>query len=561
MNTQPTHDPRLAFSLRVSPPAAAPPSIAREWWLALAVATAAMALYWASLLPTVGFVDAPRYCAFVHQNYLGVASIDHPLFILLAKPFSWLPWGDLGYRTNLASAFFGALAAGLTTLLVLRNTGNRYGGVVAGLAFATSYDLWWLSTEAEVYSLAVALLFAALLFLIGRPAGRTPAPGRAFFLAGLAVVNHQAAIFALPPMALYLWRLSPAEDRRRALLTATGALTLGFAPYVLLFLGHGVADGWSPTIHQMTGGEFQSALLAPLGLRGYARVLGFLIVITGYQFYPFHTLVWIIGALHLWRRDPRRTLLLGGVAGLNALFVVLYDVPDRIFFYLPSFAICALFLGEGLALVDRTTRRGNRWARRLLLVMLTLPVFGKMLHYRLAADFIRVWLGGETALFDRIEAEASGDFPLILPRIPGRDDLAYYINPDKKGIRAAEKYRHLLERAPAGALVVDDWYHGYAVMHDYYQGIYGVRPDVDVVRWFERWGGTPAERDAKATEIIAALESGRPVLVATDQYPSSTLRDRLEDCGHHLEAFEALEGSALVRPARGRSPLDHRDRP
>lgn len=522
------------------------PAAARR--LACACGLVAFLVYWSSILPTVGFIDAPRYTAFVAHLHLGVASIEHPLFVLAAKPFTWLPIGDLAYRVNLATAFYGAWAVGLSALIIARTTGSIYAAAIASLSFATSYDLWWLATEAEVYTLAVALLMAALVFAIARPRGQDPAVGRVAFFLGLAVVNHQAAIFTLPPIALFLWMQADAGSRPRLLLRATGAFGLGLSPYLCLLAWSVVSSGLAETLYAAAGGEFQSSFLAPIGLLGYARVLAFLVVITGYQFYPLHTLGWMAGAVFLWRRQPRRGGLLLAIAALNGLFVVLYDVPDRIYFYLPSFAMLALLLGEGLALLQRRLADRSSRLRFAILLLFALPVLGKMAHYQAAAEFIRRHMGGEERLFTEVLARSAGEFPIIMPRIPGRDNLAYYSNPNKRGIRAATHYRWVLENVPLGSLLVDDWYHGYAVMADYYQGVEQVRRDVEVIRWFQRWGGTPAEREACAARILQEIEKGRTVLLATSQYPSSTLVARIQAAGHSLEPWAGIEDLHRVKP-------------
>ena len=524
------------------------PSVARDWGIAMIAGGCAMALYVATLMPTVGFIDAPRYTAFVHRFHLGVASIEHPLYVLAAKPFASIPIGDLAYRVNLATAFFGAVAVALAALLILRGTGSRYAALVGALGFATSYDLWWLATEAEVYTLEIALLFASLLFVIGRPAGQPPAPARAVFFVGLATLNHQAALIALGPIVVYALSSLPAGERVRTLIRLGGAFAAGIAPYVLLFIGHTLAAGWAATAHAAAGGEFQSSFFAPIGVRGYARAVATLMIMTGYQFYPFHTAAWIAGSVHVARSDPRRAWLIAAIGVLNALVVLAYDVPDRIYFYLPSFAMLALFLGEGLAALERFTRKKRRSLRSAILIFMALPVCGKIVHYRLADDFVGRFMGGEEQLFGQIEAKASVRYPIILPRIPTRDNLGYYSNPDKSEVRASEHYRRVLESLPPGALIIDDWYHGYAIMADYYQGVESVRTDVEVLRWFERWGGTTEERELLAEHVLNEIDAGRSLFLATNQYPSSTLIGRIVAAGHRIEPWADVEELNRVVP-------------
>ena len=524
-----------------------PPSPHAAGVIAIGTGCVAAALYVASLLPTVGFIDAPRYAAFVARMHLGVASIEHPLFVLLATPFTWLGIGDIAYRVNLASAAFGAMAVGVLAALLFRTTASHYAAWIGALAYATSYDHWWLSTETEVYTLQVLLLFGMLFLLIGRPMGRSPAPGRAAALLGLAVVNHQAALLWAFPALLYTASVVPREDRARALGRGCLGFFVGVAPYIALVGLRAHTDGWDVTWAAMTGGEFQSSFLAPIGFAGYARVVAFLVVITGYQFYPIHTAAWIGGFAHLHRADPRRSFLLIGIAALNAATVVLYDVPDRIYFYLPTFAILAIFLGEGLAAVDLGSRGWpNRRGRWFVLALLTLPVGGKIVHYQLADDFIGTVMGGEERVFDAIRERASGRFPILVPHIPGRNDLSYYTNPDKSDVIAARHYEAVLDAMPVDALLLDDWYHGYAIMADYYQGTLGLRPDVEVLRWFERWGGTPEERDEIATRVISEARNGRPVFLATSEYPSSTLIARLAAADCRCDSFGELEALRRV---------------
>ena len=68
---------------------------------------------------------------------LGVAHPPgYPTWTLIAHLFSWIPFGEVGWRVNLSSAVLNALAVSTTTAAVAQWCGCIWTGVVAGGAFA-----------------------------------------------------------------------------------------------------------------------------------------------------------------------------------------------------------------------------------------------------------------------------------------------------------------------------------------------------------------------------------------------------------------------------------------
>ncbi|MBV5323579.1 DUF2723 domain-containing protein, partial [bacterium] len=57
-----------------------------------------LCLYLWCLAPTITFYDSGEFATAV--NFLGSAhSPGYPLFLLYAKPFTWLPFGNIAYRS------------------------------------------------------------------------------------------------------------------------------------------------------------------------------------------------------------------------------------------------------------------------------------------------------------------------------------------------------------------------------------------------------------------------------------------------------------------------------
>jgi hypothetical protein len=76
-----------------------------------------LALHLATLAPSVTFYDSGEFIT--ATQLLGSAhSPGYPLFLLFAKPFTWLPFGSIAFRVNLATACSAALAFSALFLLV-----------------------------------------------------------------------------------------------------------------------------------------------------------------------------------------------------------------------------------------------------------------------------------------------------------------------------------------------------------------------------------------------------------------------------------------------------------
>lgn len=122
---------------------------------------------------------------------LGVAHPPgYPTYILLGRLFAFLPFGEVAYRTNLMSAFFGAAAVVLLYFVVLefihltkakgeeaRSWTALVSAALAASALAFSPLFWSQATITEVYALN-AFFVAAITFLLVRRAARGTAEPR-----------------------------------------------------------------------------------------------------------------------------------------------------------------------------------------------------------------------------------------------------------------------------------------------------------------------------------------------------------------------------------------------
>ncbi|MBX3043821.1 MAG: DUF2723 domain-containing protein [Candidatus Kapabacteria bacterium] len=135
----------------------------------------AAVVYIMTVQPSVPFWDCGEFTSAATWQ-----QVPHPpgapLFLMIGKVFQIIiPFGDLGWRVNLAAAFSGAfsvLFAYLITVKVLenfrglpKNTGEALSiytsGFIAAAALTFSDTMWFNSVESEVY--ATSLTFVALI--------------------------------------------------------------------------------------------------------------------------------------------------------------------------------------------------------------------------------------------------------------------------------------------------------------------------------------------------------------------------------------------------------------
>ncbi|MBN2468648.1 MAG: DUF2723 domain-containing protein, partial [Deltaproteobacteria bacterium] len=173
------------------------------------------AIYLTTLCPTMYWRDAPEFQVVGYQ--LGIAHpAGSPVYALVAKIFTSIPFGSIAFKTNLVSAFFGALLIFLVFLLIINCLGfifpvkgNRLSTLAATLAvsfYAVSMSLWHNSIVAEVYTLQNCFIVSiAILLLRGVRESRKPLIYLAAFLFGLSTGAHIIMILYIPASLLFIW--------------------------------------------------------------------------------------------------------------------------------------------------------------------------------------------------------------------------------------------------------------------------------------------------------------------------------------------------------------------
>lgn len=192
--------------------------------LAALIGIGALALYVRTAAPSLLWGDSAEF-----QTLSYFLGMSHPsgymTQIMLGKIFTYLPVGNIAYRVNLMSAFFGALTVAQVYLIVRLLGGLRIAAVSACLLLAFTEGFWWRALVAESYAPAAAMVAMVWLFvLLWRNSGRWQFLFLAGLAGGLSVGIHSTVVMTAASVLVFMaWT----ARRRPEWLGAAGGAALG----------------------------------------------------------------------------------------------------------------------------------------------------------------------------------------------------------------------------------------------------------------------------------------------------------------------------------------------
>ncbi len=370
------------------------------------------AVYMATLAPSVTFFDSGEFITATAS--MGSAhSPGYPLFLMYAKPFTWLPFGSVAFRVNMATAFSSSLACLGIYLLTMSLIGKerlvddsrfsrfvvRMAALSAACIFSVTPRLWLQSNHDKPYPLLAfvcAVIFYLLMLwresLTERSEERPAYIYAATFLAGLATALHQTVVLLVPCWFL----LIVLADRRmltrvRELVLATAFAFFGFSVHLYLplratrnpllnwgdprtvsgFLWHFLRRGYPAEPHQ------RNAELLWAQIRAFNPV---------HEFTVLGLLLLLFAMAILWKRNRDVVVAyLAAVATFLAVIAGYFDTPSEMIFlteefFTPLYLLTAALIGAGLfhALLGavRSARLPERYGFRvhaLVALMFLLP--------------------------------------------------------------------------------------------------------------------------------------------------------------------------------------------
>ncbi|MFK7805519.1 MAG: DUF2723 domain-containing protein [Anaerolineae bacterium] len=190
----------------------------RRWLFTPLLVVPILAIYLLTMSHSVGFADTFEFQ--VTAPKLGIVHpTGYPLYLILGKLWTLIPFNSVAWRLNLGTAIYSILAAVLTFWL-LTEIGREKdelttlrpwvdpAALIASATLVTLPIVWSQAIAAEVYTLHL-LLTSAALFLINRLlTQRIDWDRGAMLLAlllGFGMTNHVTTVFLLPAAALAIW--------------------------------------------------------------------------------------------------------------------------------------------------------------------------------------------------------------------------------------------------------------------------------------------------------------------------------------------------------------------
>ncbi len=350
-------------------------STRRKWISAFAGLLAVVfvfVLYVLTLAPTVLYYDRPILLdSTMLQTQAAVLGMTgptgEPTWVMLTHLFTYLPFGDVAYRVNLASAAYAAVAVGLVFWAGWLLSRRVAAALTGALAFGLGATFWSQAVIAEIYTLnTVMILLPIIALLFWRERRQDRYLLLASFLMGFALTNHLTSGLVLPTAVLFV---AAVEWRKlvdwRLVLKGAGLFFLGLAPYLYLPI-RGLMDPPMNEADPTTPGRFLefvsgSDLHGVFGQYGPAELLGRLAFYWEFLLSNFHwglVMIAAVGFMAMILRDRAAAILIG-VPYLGWLFHALeFGIFDTEIYFITTYMMLSLALAVGMGFVLRAVEGG-----------------------------------------------------------------------------------------------------------------------------------------------------------------------------------------------------------
>lgn len=378
-----------------------------------------LSLYLLTLAPSVTFFDSGEFITATAS--LGVAhSPGYPLFVNYAKPFTWLPFGSIAFRVNLATAVSAALACYGVYLLVTRilkdeeipgghfRTARGFVGLCSAVTFAATARLWLQSNHDKPYPLlafiCAAVFYLMLLWRDSYDAGEER-PSYVYlgaFLCGLGTGAHQIMVLMIPTYAYLIvsknWRI---VFRVKEFLLALVFGVLGFAIHLHLIvraLQKPLLNwGDSRNLSQFLWNLLRKGYPTDKPVRDLALLWDQVNAFNVPNEFTVGGLVLLIIGLAAFIRKQRDLVFayLIGVFFFLLVIVGYFNTPrEMIFlteeFFTPLYLLSAVFIGLGTyrLVQELALHLPAAWAddrplcRMILSLLMVMPIMVSVLHYQ-----------------------------------------------------------------------------------------------------------------------------------------------------------------------------------
>lgn len=382
-------------------------------------------LFLFTLHPSITAGDSGEISAAVFSMGIPHPS-GYPLYVIIAKLLTLaLPFGNIAYRVNMLSAIFGALSCAMVYMITIKIVGagllatakegqpqglslrltpyvSRLASIFASLSFAISYELWYRSTIAEVYTLNTFLMLLIVYVLLTwrEETAGTAHPTRstsrllylASFLLGLGIGNHHTIVLVIPGAIVFVlwtvgaisgWRPICRQETAPTFSLLIAFFVLGLSVYLYLPIRSSqnpFMDWGNPQILNNFLDVFTRKTYLPEDMgRDWGLFASQLKSFNpSREFTILGLLFGLIGIRWVWKRDKRAAVMFLATSILISYGLIVLagsstgDMGTLRKFYLPAYAVFSVFMGVGAAtlLKHRLTSHLSRFTVVLAAVSL-----------------------------------------------------------------------------------------------------------------------------------------------------------------------------------------------
>lgn len=333
-----------------------------------------LTLYIRTLAPSMLYGDSAEFQTIAYTLGIGHPT-GYPIYVLLAKLFTFIPIGEIAYRVNLFSAFCAAFAVAIVYLIIHKLAGTHESAVFGSLSLALTPLFWKHATIAEIYTLSAAWLALILYFVLQWKETKNPRwIFMAGFFGGLSLGIHSTV--TLSGLAILLYLIISTRQRVDWLQASLGTC-VGVVIFISAFLFLDFLDspaGYynavvrpSLSVWEMTPSDFDSPFerlaflyFPPQFTEKFfsvpiveikTRLADFFVI---NSFYIWLALIGFISlfvprnhSLSRWRE----AILLITAFFTFLTFAVTYDVFDYYVYYIPAVLIVSIFIGLGVSAI------------------------------------------------------------------------------------------------------------------------------------------------------------------------------------------------------------------
>ena len=316
-------------------------------------------VYLSALCPGISLGDAGEL---ISASYtLGIAHPPgYPVYTLLGKLFTFLPFGTIAGRINLMTAILGALAGMFMSIFLALITKKASSGILA-LILVFSPLFWECSVAAEAYSLNMFFI-SSLLLLAYRSTGSFRGALFSGLIFGISLGNHDTMILLLPLFLYFYSRGKKYSFKSSGAFLLAGAFGFLLTAYYMYaraaanpLINWGDPSNIGRLFNHILRREYGAMTQMPYSIGLFFQQLYHYLAFLWSQFFILLPVA-VIGAVQLYQKN-RRAFVLTIYVFLTFMAVPLiinYDPSPRMLdivkvFFLPSIFAVSVFTAFFLA--------------------------------------------------------------------------------------------------------------------------------------------------------------------------------------------------------------------